>query len=313
MQPLPRSLTALVSAQLQQQTRVGFLSLALRHGSRPYSTADGSKDGTLTSDGFKNKMAQLQAKQVKMADKAGRMKRGSGMIAPIPIFGTSVPVNSLQSTILKLPTDVSVASSFAANHIPPKDGRTFGANTPFSLRLQYFKQDATNDLYSLKVRYDFRKVLGTKWLQHFKERTLLTYKAANTALTTGSYDKLLSLASTSVIDSIKAQRAGKLAGLRLSWKLHKLVQQDLVCVRQQEVFKQDEFVAQVAVRFVTEQSLEVRNSEGKLVGVGSHSRPQTVTEYYIFQRDMWRPDDDWTVVKVRARETDLIKDPTQQP
>ncbi|KAM0787562.1 hypothetical protein ACM66B_003632 [Microbotryomycetes sp. NB124-2] len=251
-------------------------------------TADPTRgEPHLTADAFKAKMAQLQAKQVKMADKAGRMKqRGSGMIASIPIF---------------------------ANHIPPKGGRTFGENTPFSLRWQYFKSDAMNDLYSLRVRYGWRKVLGTKWLQHFNERSLLTYKAANTALTTGEYDKLLPLASSSVIDALKSQRARKLSGLRLSWKLHNLVSQEIVCARQQEVVKQDEFVAQAAVRFVTEQSLEIRNGEGKLVGSGSHSMPQQVTEYYVFQRDMWRPDDDWRAVKIRARETDLIKDPTQQP
>ncbi|KAK4051197.1 hypothetical protein OIV83_003019 [Microbotryomycetes sp. JL201] len=250
------------------------------------TTSDGQTQQQLPTDSYKQKMAQLQAKQVKMADKAGRMKRGSGMIAPIPLF---------------------------ANHIPPKGGRTFGENTPFSLRWQYFKSDVGNDLYSLKVRLGWRKTLGTKWLQHFNERSLLTYKAANMALTTGNYEKLLPLASTSVIDDLKSQRARKLAGLRLSWKLHKLVSQEIVCAREQEVVKQDEFVAQAAVRFVTEQSLEIRNSEGKLVGSGSHLRPQQVTEYYIFQRDMWRPDDDWRAVKIRARETDLIKDPTQQP
>jgi hypothetical protein len=32
-------------------------------------------------------------------------------------------------------------------------------------------------------------------------------------------------------------------------------------------------------------------------------------QYYIFQRDMWRPEDDWKVVKRGAKETDLIANP----
>lgn len=56
-----------------------------------------------------------------------------------------------------------------------------------------------------------------------------------------------------MLDSIKAQRTAKLQGLRMNWKLHKVVKQVAVCAREQELLKKDEPVGQIAVRFVTEQ------------------------------------------------------------
>lgn len=62
------------------------------------------------------------------------------------------------------------------------------------------------------------------------------------------------------------------------------------------------------------QSLEIRDQNGKPVGQGSHERPEEVTEYCVFQRDMWRPlvEEDWTLVKRGAKETDLIANPEDQ-
>lgn len=36
-------------------------------------------------------------------------------------------------------------------------------------------------------------------------------------------------------------------------------------------------------------------------------------QYCIFQRDMWRPDDEWKCVKKGARETDTLANPADQP
>ena len=69
----------------------------------------------------------------------------------------------------------------------------------------------------------------------------------------GIYKHLLPYASSDYISDLKGQRASSLQGLRLNWKLHREVEQEIVCVRQQEVAKLGEFVGQVAVRFVTEQ------------------------------------------------------------
>lgn len=102
-----------------------------------------------------------------------------------------------------------------------------------------------------------------------------------------------------MIDSLKAQRTAKLQGLRMNWKLHKVIEQTVVCAREQEIFKKDEQVGQMAVRFVTEQvrlnphvlclnllligfeglqSLEIRDARGRIVGSGSHENPERVTE-----------------------------------
>jgi hypothetical protein len=69
----------------------------------------------------------------------------------------------------------------------------------------------------------------------------------------GNYETLRDYASFAVVDSIKQQRTRKLQGLRMSWKLHKVVEQSVVCAREQELFKKDEKIAQMVVRFVTEQ------------------------------------------------------------
>ncbi|ORY92618.1 hypothetical protein BCR35DRAFT_327737 [Leucosporidium creatinivorum] len=227
-------------------------------------------------------MAELQAKQLKLAEKAGRMKQNIGVIAAIPVF---------------------------ANHIPPKAGREFPEGTPLRTRWDYFKTDKMNDAHSLYTRYLWRRILGPTWYAKFEERALIAYKTTNVALTTGNYDKLQPLATSAVIDAIKSERTRKLRGLRLSWKLHKVIAREVVCARQQEIKKANEHVAQMAVRFITEQSLEIHDANGRKVGAGSHDSPEKITEYYVFQRDMWRPEDDWKVVKRGAKETDLIANP----
>jgi hypothetical protein len=69
----------------------------------------------------------------------------------------------------------------------------------------------------------------------------------------GNYDSLRDYATFGVVDAIKQQRTRKLQGLRMSWKLHKVKEQSVVCAREQELFKKDEKIAQMVVRFVTEQ------------------------------------------------------------
>ncbi|GAA6027331.1 hypothetical protein JCM8097_002600 [Rhodosporidiobolus ruineniae] len=233
-----------------------------------------------------NATEELQAKQMKLAEKAGRMKHNMGAIVQVPVF---------------------------ANHVPPAGGRVLPADATISTRWGYLKHDVFHAGHSMWTRWGWRKLLGTKWFEQFKDRSLLAYREMNQALVSGNYEALRNYASLPVIDSIKSQRTRKLQGLRMSWKLHKVVAQDVVCARQQEVFKKDEHIGQMVVRFVTEQSLEVRDTKGRLVGSGSHDRPERVTEYCIFQRDMWRGDDDWKCVKKGARETDTLADPTAQP
>ncbi|GJN89203.1 hypothetical protein Rhopal_002181-T1 [Rhodotorula paludigena] len=230
--------------------------------------------------------AELQAKQLRLTEKMGRMKQSMGTMTSIPIF---------------------------ANHIRPTEGRVLAPDATAKLKRQYMIFDAQNFAYSLWIRYKWRKLLGSKWHEQFKERSMAAYQAMNQALATGNYDRARQFASTPVVDAIKAQRTRKLQGLRLSWKLHKVVEHEIVCARQQEVFKKDENIGQMAVKFVTEQSLEIRDRQGRLVGAGSHDRPELVTEYCIFQRDMWRPDDEWKCVKKGARETDTLANPADQP
>ncbi|CEQ40412.1 SPOSA6832_02019 [Sporobolomyces salmonicolor] len=230
-----------------------------------------------------NAQAELQKKQIRMAEKAGRMKQNMAAVAAVPIF---------------------------ANHIRPVKGRVPSTNATWR---KYAWADGMNVVYSRWIRLRWRKLLGDGWFKRFEERALVTYQLTNQALATGNYEKMREYAANNVIDSIKAQRTRKLQGLRLSWRLHNVIEQKVVCVRQQEIFKKDENIGQMVVRFVTNQSLEIRDAQGRLVGSGSHENPEAVTEYLIFQRDMWRPDDEWKCVKKGARETDTIVNPADQP
>lgn len=40
---------------------------------------------------------------------------------------------------------------------------------------------------------------------------------------------------------------------------------------------------------------------------------RSFTQVYILQRDMWRPEDDWKIVKRKAKETDTLADPMASP
>ncbi|GAA6010678.1 hypothetical protein JCM11491_002891 [Sporobolomyces phaffii] len=230
--------------------------------------------------------AALQKKQLRMAEKAGRMKQNMGAMTAIPII---------------------------ANHVPPARGRQLPANAGIKLRIKYWWFDLQNIGYSLWTRRRWNKLLGKDWYKQFEDRALATYQVTNQALATGNYDKARPYVANVVLDAIKAQRTAKLQGLRMNWKLHKVVKQTAVCAREQELLKKDEPVGQIAVRFVTEQSLEISDSRGRVVGSGSHASPEQVTEYLIFQRDMWRPDDDWKCVKKGAKETDTLANPADQP
>ncbi|BGP39822.1 hypothetical protein JCM10449v2_003774 [Rhodotorula kratochvilovae] len=234
----------------------------------------------------KDATQDMQQKQLRLAEKMGRMKQGMGSLSVNIIF---------------------------ANHIRPAEGRVLPPDATFADKRKYLMFDAQNWGYSLWTRYGWRKLLGSDWHKQFEERTLAAYQAMNQALALGNYDRLRQYATSSVIDAIKVQRTRKLQGLRLSWKLHRVVEQEIVCARQQEIVKKDEYVGQAVVRFVTEQSLEVRDAHGRLIGTGSHDRPEIVTEYCIFQRDMWRPDDNWMCIKRQARETDTLANPADQP
>ncbi|GAA5981815.1 hypothetical protein JCM10908_004618 [Rhodotorula pacifica] len=233
----------------------------------------------------KNTMQELQAKQMRLVDKMGRRKQTPTISAQVPIF---------------------------ANYIPPYGGRVIPADSPHGA-MSYAWHGAQQWFTSQKARLRWKKLLGSSWKAQFQERALIAYQQTNQALATGNYERLRDFASHEVVEGVKAQRTRKLQGLRMSWKLHEVKEQTILCTREQEVFKADEFIGQIAVRFVTLQSLEIRDVRNNLVGTGSHEDPQEVIEYYIYQRDMWRPEDDWKVVKRGAKETDTLADPSAQP
>ncbi|SCZ93338.1 BZ3500_MvSof-1268-A1-R1_Chr6-2g08618 [Microbotryum saponariae] len=289
--PLARLLSShlLVSASASRPTT----SLLLRPSALSLPSSQPRRFASSSSDSVDQARLDLQRRQSKMADKLGRMKQDLGQMISAPVF---------------------------ANHIPPRNGRQFAKGTRLSVKMRYMWHDTLNTVQSLDVstiafnsRRKLKKVLGSGWYNHFQDRSLIAYKISNQAMATGNFDALTPLATRAVIDQIKATRVRSFSPrLGLSWKLHDVVSQTLVCSRQMELYKVGEGYAQIAVRFVTMQSLEVRDPMGKLIGNGSHEAPQEVIEYCVFQREVWHPKDDWTMIKKGANETDLIANPADQ-
>lgn len=67
----------------------------------------------------------------------------------------------------------------------------------------------------------------------------------------GRYAKLTPYAGGSLVDTIKSQRASGFHGLQMSWKLHKVVRQEIACARAQELMKKGETICQITLRFET--------------------------------------------------------------
>lgn len=119
----------------------------------------------------------------------------------------------------------------------------------------YFSRPHRKEILTINFKFSkwkWRSNLGKDWESKFNQTASLAYKAVNVASATGNYSILSPISNIALIDTIKSQRA-KLSGLKISWKLHQEVSQDIICARQQEVMVQDEFVGQMAVRFVTDQ------------------------------------------------------------
>ncbi|SGY16109.1 BQ5605_C012g06762 [Microbotryum silenes-dioicae] len=295
MQSTSRPLARLLSSQLLVSATASrpTTSLLLRPSALSLHSSQPRRLASSSSDSVDQARLDLQRRQSKMADKLGRMKQDLGQMISAPIF---------------------------ANHIPPRNGRQFAKGTRLSVKMRYLWHDTLNTVQSLDVstlafnsRRKLKKVLGSGWYNHFQDRSLIAYKISNQAMATGNFDALSPLATRAVIDQIKATRIRSFSPrLDLSWKLHDVVSQTSVCSRQMELYKVGEGYAQIAVRFVTMQSLEVRDSTGKLIGNGSHEAPQEVIEYCVFQREMWHPQNDWTMIKKGANETDLIANPPDQ-
>ncbi|KAG0146397.1 hypothetical protein CROQUDRAFT_657373 [Cronartium quercuum f. sp. fusiforme G11] len=90
----------------------------------------------------------------------------------------------------------------------------------------------------------------------------------------------------------------------ITWKLHKNPNLDangkasnVATEKEMEIvtmraapFDREGTVVQIAVRFRTYQSLEVRDERGVVVS-GSHEKPQLVMEYFVFQKRMSRTDE----------------------
>ncbi|BGP24462.1 mitochondrial large subunit ribosomal protein L45 [Rhodotorula toruloides] len=250
---------------------------------------------------------ELQIKQARLMEKMNRRKQTVDLAttSAIPVF---------------------------ANYIPPRGRRVIPADSPYNWR-SYVWHDVVQWTQSLRAALRWRKLLGKGWRREFNFRALEAYTATNQALASGKYELLRKYASGPVVEEVKAQRDRKLQGLALDWKLHRVVEQKILCMREQEIFKKDEFVGQVVVRFTTLQarstlksrrksrtdqvrpwqSLEIRDFRGRLVGEGSHDLPKEISEVCILQRDMWRPEDDWKIIKRKAKETDTLVDPMAIP
>ncbi|KAI5480506.1 hypothetical protein MNV49_000659 [Pseudohyphozyma bogoriensis] len=266
---LPPSLLSLLTTQLRPHPSVLGTNAA---GVAPAFFAVPRKRAYATNAGddkSKEAAKSKSALQMRMADKAARMKTTAG--TPMVVM----PV--------------------IANYVrPAKWSQRFPENATFRDYTKYLQADGKAFLGDQAALWQLRK-LGKPWRSEFMERATEAYKQVNSAIANGPDADFDKIATAQLIAAIKSQRVNNFKGLNLSWKLHRIVKQEMVCVRHQEV-QNDEAWAQIAVRFVTDQSLEVRNSKGTLLK-GNHDVPERVTEYYAFQRAMWLPKEDWKIMQ----------------
>lgn len=278
IQRLPSSLVSLLSSHIRPlPTRLGaiqcFAQIPRKH-SRSYASAPPTAEET----------QKARAKmQLRMTEKAGRMKSHIGLMAALPAF---------------------------ANYVRPAElSKRVPRGSTLKQYWRYFVADSRSWLYDRWLMSRFgdglrnKKSLGPEWKEHFLARSAKAYKLTNESFASGNFQELERIATPSFVDSIKAKRARSFPGLQLSWEVKEPLLQTIACVRQQELEKKGEFVAQIAVRFTAEQSLEIKNSKGDVI---RERKPDSVTEYYVFQREIWKRNEDWKIIK-SIKEVDPFK------
>ncbi|KAL8292476.1 hypothetical protein RQP46_001088 [Phenoliferia psychrophenolica] len=285
MQNLPRPLATLLSSQLRPTSLRTFSPVAssslLPPPSRRHASTSAPAEPT-----HAEKQKALQDRQLRLMDKAGRIKQNVGSMAgSLPAF---------------------------ANYVRPREwSKVVPAGTPLKGMVSYFWADTKHFITNKVAGNACKKALGKNWAAHFNARALEAYEAVNVAFATGKYAKLTPYAGGSLVDTIKSQRASGFHGLHMSWKLHKVVRQEIACARAQELMKKGETICQITLRFETLQSLEIRNAHGDVLQ-GDHTKPKLVTEYYCFQRNLWERNEDWKVIKKLQEVLDPLNDPDVQ-
>ncbi|KAK4701568.1 hypothetical protein P7C70_g4660, partial [Phenoliferia sp. Uapishka_3] len=221
MQGLPRPLSSLLVSQLRSTALRSCTPSPIASSSRRHASTAAPTEPTPAE-----KQRAIQQRQLRLMDKAGRIKQNVGsMSGQLPAF---------------------------ANYVRPREwSKVIPAGTPMGSIPSYLIADTKHFVTNMVARNACKKALGKTWESHFKTRALEAYTAANEAFATGRYAKLTPYAGGLLLDTIKSQRSKGFSGLQMSWKLHKLVREEVACARAQELMKKGETIAQITLRFET--------------------------------------------------------------
>lgn len=104
----------------------------------------------------------LQAKQTRLAEKAGRMKQNIGVVSPlhflekdanyqilIPSNSSSLQSQSSVRIVIAVYEESSDQVWWAASYVRPRSTRTVPTGLTWRQRVDYFKADWGNDIYTL--------------------------------------------------------------------------------------------------------------------------------------------------------------------
>ncbi|KAI8457746.1 hypothetical protein BY996DRAFT_6411432 [Phakopsora pachyrhizi] len=196
-------------------------------------------------------------------------------------------------------------------YIPPYDGPNSNANKGLWTHLKIgWKKDQLKEAWgqwlgSRQARKNVHSILSPgnrNWENDFKSEALDSIVLLNHSMTTGNYEdeELKRYLHPQMIKYMRSKREDLLRvynpSYSITWKKHELdsdggqkkqlsdKELEIVAMRAAPIDK-GSMVVQIAVRFISSQSVEIRDERGFLV-FGSHENPTKTIEYFVFQRKM---------------------------
>jgi len=142
------------------------------------------------------------------------------------------------------------------------------------------------------------------WMKDFLNEAYATIILAHQTVTSGLFDEpqVTRFLHPSMVEYLREKRERLIgsysASHLMTWKKHAssgeassegLGEELSIVAMRAAPFDQGGTLVQIAVRFRSLQSLEIRDERGLLV-FGSHSNPQPIMEYYVFQKRMGEKD-----------------------
>ncbi|WAR57199.1 hypothetical protein PtB15_8B246 [Puccinia triticina] len=143
------------------------------------------------------------------------------------------------------------------------------------------------------------------WMTEFVDEAYQTIVLAHQTVTTGQFEdeQVKRSLHPLMVEFLREKRRRLLGSYSpshlISWMKHPPPAQEselAVVAMRAAPFDQAGTLVQLAIRFRSRQSLEIRDERG-LVVFGSHSEPQPIMEYFVFQKRMGQVDESFCLLQ----------------